>query len=115
MRGPAEKPFPLDAAGITHWRKEVKTRPRQTKWKGRVSSPEYLTLHSTSRSFRAFSALMKTFSAKAHDVQRKWWVIDARNQVLGQVATKAANCFGVKGRTIFTRSADAGDFGFVFK
>jgi large subunit ribosomal protein L13 len=34
---------------------------------------------------------MKTFSAKASEVPRKWWVIDARDQVLGQVAVKAAN------------------------
>src|SRR5262249_51588272 len=34
---------------------------------------------------------MKTFSAKATDVPRKWWVIDAQDQVLGRVAVKAAN------------------------
>src|SRR5436309_13178356 len=94
----------------TQWRKEVKTRPRQTKWKERVSSREYLTLHSTSRSFRAFSALMKTFSAKANDIPRKWWVIDAKNQVLGQVAVKAANLLRGKEKTIFTPHVDTGDF-----
>jgi len=26
---------------------------------------------------------MKTFSAKASEVQRQWWVIDAKDQVLG--------------------------------
>ena len=108
--GAGRKTFPPWRSGITHWRKEVKTRPRQTKWKERVSSPEYLTLHSTSRSFRAFSALMKTFSAKAHDVQRKWWVIDAKNQVLGQVAAKAANLLRGKEKTIFTPHVDTGDF-----
>ena len=34
---------------------------------------------------------MKTFSAKANEVPRKWWIIDAKDQVLGQVAVKAAN------------------------
>ena len=34
---------------------------------------------------------MKTFSAKASEVPRKWWVIDAKNQILGRVAVKAAN------------------------
>ena len=29
---------------------------------------------------------MKTFSAKATEVPRKWWVIDAQDQVLGRVA-----------------------------
>ncbi|PYL24433.1 MAG: 50S ribosomal protein L13, partial [Verrucomicrobia bacterium] len=27
---------------------------------------------------------MKTFSAKATEAQRKWWVIDAHDQVLGR-------------------------------
>ena len=34
---------------------------------------------------------MKTFSAKANEVHRKWWIIDAKDQVLGRVAVKAAN------------------------
>ena len=34
---------------------------------------------------------MKTFSAKANEVKRQWWVIDAADQVLGRVAVKAAN------------------------
>ena len=29
---------------------------------------------------------MKTFSAKASEVPRKWWIIDAKDQVLGRVA-----------------------------
>ena len=33
-----------------------------------------------------FPPLMKTFSARAADVPRKWWVIDAKDQVLGRVA-----------------------------
>ncbi len=35
--------------------------------------------------------MKKTFSAKAQDVERKWYVIDAENKVLGQVAVEAAN------------------------
>ena len=34
---------------------------------------------------------MKTFSAKASEVPRKWWVIDASDQALGKLAVKAAN------------------------
>ncbi|MDB6153717.1 MAG: ribosomal protein, partial [Chthoniobacteraceae bacterium] len=34
---------------------------------------------------------MRTFSAKANEVKRQWWVIDAADQVLGRVAVKAAN------------------------
>src|SRR5437764_2000896 len=53
---------------------------------------------------------MKTFSAKASEVRRKWWVIDARNQVLGKVAVKAANLLRGKQKTVFTPHIDTGDF-----
>jgi large subunit ribosomal protein L13 len=53
---------------------------------------------------------MKTFSAKASEVPRKWWVIDARDQVLGQVAVKAANLLRGKEKAIFTPHVDTGDF-----
>jgi len=45
---------------------------------------------------------MKTFSAKAQDVERKWYVIDAENKILGQVAVEAANLLRGKNKTIFT-------------
>ena len=53
---------------------------------------------------------MKTFSAKANEVDRKWWLIDARNQVLGRVAVKAAKLLRGKEKTIFTPHVDTGDF-----
>jgi large subunit ribosomal protein L13 len=53
---------------------------------------------------------MKTFSAKANEVARKWWIIDARNQVLGDVAVKAANLLRGKEKPIFTPHVDTGDF-----
>jgi large subunit ribosomal protein L13 len=53
---------------------------------------------------------MKTFSAKASEVPRKWWVIDAKDQVLGQVAVKAANLLRGKEKTVFTPHVDTGDF-----
>lgn len=53
---------------------------------------------------------MKTFSAKATEVQRKWWLIDARDQALGQVAVKAANLLRGKEKAIFTPHVDTGDF-----
>ena len=53
---------------------------------------------------------MKTFSAKATDVPRKWWVIDAQDQVLGRVAVKAANLLRGKEKTVFTPHLDTGDF-----
>jgi large subunit ribosomal protein L13 len=53
---------------------------------------------------------MKTFSAKANEVSRRWWIIDAQDQVLGQVAVKAANLLRGKEKTIFTPHVDTGDF-----
>src|SRR5262245_65499436 len=53
---------------------------------------------------------MKTFSAKATEVPRKWWVIDARDKVLGRVAVKAANLLRGKEKIVFTPHVDTGDF-----
>jgi len=49
---------------------------------------------------------MKTFSAKANEVERKWWLIDARDQVLGHVAVKVVNLLRGKEKAIFTPHVD---------
>ena len=51
----------------------------------------------------------KTFSAKAPDVERKWYVIDATDQILGRVAVQAANLLRGKNKAIFTPHVDTGD------
>ena len=53
---------------------------------------------------------MTTYSAKANEVARKWWLIDAKDQVLGRVAVKAANLLRGKEKVIFTPHVDTGDF-----
>ncbi len=53
---------------------------------------------------------MPTFSAKASEVQRQWWIIDAADQVLGRVAAKAANLLRGKEKPIFTSHVDTGEF-----
>ncbi len=53
---------------------------------------------------------MKTFSAKAHEVDRKWYVIDAADKILGQVAVEAAILLRGKKKPIFTPHVDTGDF-----
>ena len=53
---------------------------------------------------------MKTFSAKAKEVSRKWYVIDAKGRSLGRVAVTAANILRGKGKAIFTPHVDTGDF-----
>ncbi|MGB8167983.1 MAG: 50S ribosomal protein L13 [Chthoniobacteraceae bacterium] len=52
----------------------------------------------------------RTFSAKANEVKRQWWVIDAADQVLGRVAVKAANLLRGKEKAIYTTHCDTGDF-----
>lgn len=52
---------------------------------------------------------MKTFSAKAQDIDRKWYVIDANNQVVGRVAEKAATVLRGKNKAVFTPHVDTGD------
>ena len=51
----------------------------------------------------------KTFSAKAEDIDRKWYVIDAEGQILGDLAVKAATLLRGKGKPIFTSHCDCGD------
>ena len=53
---------------------------------------------------------MKTYSAKAEEVKRAWWVIDAAGQPLGRVAERAANLLRGKHKTIYTPHVDTGDF-----
>jgi large subunit ribosomal protein L13 len=53
---------------------------------------------------------MKTFSAKPHEVERKWHVIDANGKVLGRVAVEAARLLRGKHKPTFTTHVDTGDF-----
>ena len=53
--------------------------------------------------------VMKTFSAKAADVEHKWYVIDAADQILGKVAVETARLLRGKHKPIFTPHADTGD------
>ena len=53
---------------------------------------------------------MKTFSAKAEQIQRRWWVVDAKDQILGNVAVQVANLLRGKNKTIFTPNVDSGDY-----
>ena len=59
---------------------------------------------------RDLAHAMRTFSAKANEVPRQWWVIDATDQVLGRVAVKAANLLRGKEKPIYTPHVDTGDF-----
>ena len=53
---------------------------------------------------------MKTFSAKAHEVNHEWFVVDATDLVLGRLASKIAHVLRGKHKAIYTPHVDTGDF-----
>jgi len=54
--------------------------------------------------------MSKTISAKAQEIERKWFVIDAANKVVGNVAEKAAVLLRGKHKPAYTPHIDNGDF-----
>lgn len=52
---------------------------------------------------------MKTYSAKPSDIQKKWWVIDAKDLVLGRLASQTAILLRGKHKASFTPHMDCGD------
>ena len=53
---------------------------------------------------------MKTYFAKAADIERRWWVIDISGRTLGRAATEIATLLQGKGKPIYSPHADVGDF-----
>ncbi|MBU2009740.1 MAG: 50S ribosomal protein L13 [Chloroflexi bacterium] len=53
---------------------------------------------------------MKTYSTKISDIERKWYVVDAKDQTLGRLATRIAMLLKGKGKAIYTPSLDTGDY-----
>lgn len=54
--------------------------------------------------------MSKTYSAKAADLQPKWYVIDAEGQVMGRLASQIAQILRGKHKPTFTPHLDSGDF-----
>jgi len=52
---------------------------------------------------------MKTFSLRKEDVEKKWYLIDAKNKVLGRVASRAAAILRGKHKPTYTPHVDMGD------
>ena len=52
---------------------------------------------------------MKTYMAKASDVQRKWYVVDAEGMVLGRLASQVASILRGKNKPTYTPHVDTGD------
>jgi len=53
---------------------------------------------------------MKTFSAKAHEVNRDWYVVDATGKTLGRLSTEIARRLRGKHKPIYTPHVDTGDY-----
>ncbi|HYS14875.1 MAG TPA: 50S ribosomal protein L13 [Burkholderiaceae bacterium] len=53
---------------------------------------------------------MKTFSAKPHEVQRDWYVVDANEQTLGRLAAEIARRLRGKHKPEYTPHVDTGDY-----
>lgn len=54
--------------------------------------------------------MRKTYSAKEGEIERKWHVVDAENQILGRLATEVATLLRGKHKPQFTPHLDTGDF-----
>jgi large subunit ribosomal protein L13 len=52
---------------------------------------------------------MKTFMAKAEEVQRKWYVVDATGKPLGRLASEVASILRGKNKPTYTPHVDTGD------
>ncbi len=53
---------------------------------------------------------MKTYSAKAGEIKRDWWVVDASDQTLGRLSAKLAMILQGKNKPVYTPHLDTGDF-----
>ena len=53
---------------------------------------------------------MKTIFVKPNEVERKWCLIDAENQILGHVAEKAASIVRGKHKACYTPHQEIGDY-----
>ncbi|MEJ2685343.1 MAG: 50S ribosomal protein L13 [Candidatus Sulfobium sp.] len=53
---------------------------------------------------------MKTEFAKKGNIERKWYVVDAKDAVLGRLAVRIATYLRGKNKPIFTPNVDTGDF-----
>jgi len=53
---------------------------------------------------------MKTFLPKVENLDRKWFLVDANDRVLGRLASEVASVLMGKGKPTYTDFIDVGDF-----
>jgi len=51
----------------------------------------------------------KTYIAKKEDIKRQWFLVDAKDKILGRLATRVAAILRGKHKPIFTPHVDTGD------
>ncbi|MBS3783060.1 MAG: 50S ribosomal protein L13 [Anaerolineae bacterium] len=54
--------------------------------------------------------MKRTYVTKSEDVQRDWYVVDARGQTLGRLASEVAQIVRGKHKPIYSPSVDVGDY-----
>lgn len=54
--------------------------------------------------------MIKTFIAKKDEIQREWHVIDAKDKILGRMASRIAMILQGKTKPTYTPHVDTGDF-----
>ena len=52
---------------------------------------------------------MKTYQAKPGTVEEKWWLVDAKGQTFGRLASKVASILNGKNKPEYTPNCDVGD------
>lgn len=53
---------------------------------------------------------MKTYSPRAKDIERQWWLIDAADMTLGRMASQAAHILRGKHKPMYAPHLDTGDY-----
>lgn len=53
---------------------------------------------------------IKTYTPKPEDIQREWYVVDAKDQTLGRLASQIATILRGKHKPIFSPHVDVGDY-----
>ena len=59
---------------------------------------------------REVKRMRTTFIAKASEVERKWYVVDATDKTLGRLASEVATVLRGKNKAIYTPNVDTGDY-----
>jgi large subunit ribosomal protein L13 len=52
----------------------------------------------------------RTYSAKEKEIEKKWFIVDAKDKVLGRLASEVARRLRGKHKPVFTPHTDTGDY-----